>query len=661
MLKLFSRTKRAHKWVIIFFAALMGLSLVLFYAPGRDQVTALGATKSEVLAEVGSDEVTVGDLDRIKENYRNMFGSQISLAQLGGDKRFLDGLIRDRIVAQEAKRNHIGASNEELAAKIRKQFADASGKFIGEERYRQRVLSSGYRDVASFEESVRDQIAAEKLRAYVTAAVTVSEKEVEEDYRRKNTYFDLTYAAVAADKLAGRFQPSDEELQKYFEEHKTEFRYLEPQKKIRYLFIDMGKVGEKLSIPDADLRKAYDELKPENKLAGVKAQQIVLKVTDPKLDQQIMDKGTRLVMEMRGQSFDVSEEKFAEVAKGNSQDPATAKGGGHIPGFVRKNPNDQRDPKQQVFQAARNQVTEPVKYGDSYYIFRRGDDVDKTFEQAKPELLVSQRNTRSYRTAADLAARAAARLKETKDFQKVAQEFAAESNMSAAAMVKETGFVKRGDNVTDIGNSDQFWEAIDPLKSAGDVGDRVSIKNGFAVPALVEERPARIPEFAEVREQVTERVKQERARAQLEQVARDLANSAGGAGDLKAAAEKLGLTAETLPSYRLSTPIGEAGTSAGADDAIFALKEGEVAKTPIKIGDKWIIVAASKRKDPDMAEFAKQRDTLAEGMLSTRRNDVFEDYVNAAKSRMEQAGEIEIKEDVLKRVSQAEALEGPGN
>ncbi|MCA1614055.1 MAG: peptidyl-prolyl cis-trans isomerase [Acidobacteria bacterium] len=242
----------------------------------------------------------------------------------------------------------------------------------------------------------------------------------------------------------------------------------------------------------------------------------------------------------------------------------------------------------------------------------------------------------------------------------MAGEVAGESNMSAAAMVKETAFVKPGDNVADIGNSDQFWEAIKPLENPGDVGDRVSIKNGFAVPALVEKREARIPEFAEVREQVAERVKQEQARAQIEQVARDLANGAGTAGDLKAAAEKLGLTAETLPSYRLGTPIGEAGTSPAADDAIFALREGEVSKTPIKIGDKWVVVAAAKRKDADVAEFATQRDTLTESMLSTRRGDVFEDYVSAAKSRMEQAGEIRIREDVLKRVSQAEAVEAPG-
>jgi len=48
-----------------------------------------------VVAKVNGEEITVADIAQLKENYQNMLGGQISLAQLGGNKRFLDGLIRD--------------------------------------------------------------------------------------------------------------------------------------------------------------------------------------------------------------------------------------------------------------------------------------------------------------------------------------------------------------------------------------------------------------------------------------------------------------------------------------------------------------------------------------------------------------------------------------
>src|SRR4029453_15769990 len=114
--------------------------------------------------------------------------------------------------------------------------------------------------------------------------------------------------------------------------------------------------------------------------------------------------------------------------------------------------------------------------------------VPKTFEEAKPELLVSMRNTRAYGVAAKLAERAQARLKETKDPQAVAKELAAEANMSTSEMVKETGYIKPGDDVPDIGSNQQFEQAIAGLNNPNDVGERTGVKGGFATPMFLERK-----------------------------------------------------------------------------------------------------------------------------------------------------------------------------
>src|SRR5207237_9343047 len=180
--------------------------------------------------------------------------------------------IRDRITVQEARRLGLAPSDAEVAAAIRRQFPDAgAGSGEGFDKYKDAVTTR-YGSVEKFEQSMRDSLAAEKLRAFVTAGVTVSEPEVKDDYLKKNTSYDLTYVAVAADKLAAHIQPTDEELQKYFDEHKTDFRFLEEQKKVRYLFIDQAKVGEKLAISDEDLRAEYKGLTEDRKQAGDKVQ-----------------------------------------------------------------------------------------------------------------------------------------------------------------------------------------------------------------------------------------------------------------------------------------------------------------------------------------------------------------------------------------------------
>src|SRR3989440_12008688 len=100
--------------------------------------------------------------------------------------------------------------------------------------------------------------------------------------------------------------------------------------------------------------------------------------------------------------------------------------------------------------------------------------------------------------------------------------------MAPAEMVRETPFVKPGDDVPDIGSSPQFEDAIKPLEEPNQVGDRVGVKNGFAVPMLVEKRDPRIPDFVEVKDKVAEDLKRSRAEDQTEQTARDIASNANG-------------------------------------------------------------------------------------------------------------------------------------
>lgn len=660
MLKFFSRLERTRGLIIVIFAVMMAVSLVIFYAPGRNSASMMPASSTEVLARVGGDEVTVGDLQTLKDSYMQMFGGQISLAQLGGDKRFLDGLIRDRIIAQEAARLGLAASDAEVADKIRKEFKDASGKFVGFDRYKESVVGR-YGSIERFERQIRDQIAAEKLQAFVTAGVRISETEVQDDYKRKNTSFQVVYVPVTADKLAQKIQPSDEELRAFFDQHKTEYRILEPQKKVRYLFINQAKAGERLQISDDDLRAEYDKLAPDKKQAGVRVQQIVFKVARPDLDEQVRQKAESIATQLRAGSGGgpITEEAFATAAKGNSEDAATAQQGGYLPQPVRRNPNKADPLYDRMLDLQEGEMTEAVKQGNNYYIMRRGAPVPKTFEDSKPELLVSQRNSRAYAIAAQLAARAETRLRETKDFQKVAQELSPEANMTPADMVKETPYVKPGDDVPNIGNNQKFEEAIAPLQNPNDVGARTGIRDGFAIPMLIDKREPRIPEFEEVKDKVAQALRQERAKQQLEQRANELAGSASSAADLKAAAERLGLEAMTEESYKLGAPLGQAGTSPAADDAVFNLKEGEVTKAPLKIGDNWVVIGVTKRTEADLTEFAKQRDQLMQSALSSRRNQVFDDYITSLQATMQREGKITIYKEVLAKVAEDEPVAAP--
>lgn len=654
MLKFFNRLEKTRNFVLLVFAVLMVASLVFFYAPTRGDLGANLARSTETAASISGEEITVGELYRQKEN-----SNRESQGRPYPVKLILDGLISSRITRVEAERLGLTASDAEVAARIRENFKPEPGKPFDQKRYEQNITEQ-FGSVSSFEESVRDDISAGKLRAFLSSGVTVSEQELLKDFQRKNTKFDLTYVAVNGNDLAQTITPTEQELRDYFEKNKQSYYISVPQKKIRYVFLNTAKIGEKLPISDADLRAEYDKLPDDKKIAGVLGQEIVLRVAKPELESQVTAKANEILTNLKKDGPIVSEQAFADAAKGFSENSATAQLGGKLRGPVRENLNKPDDPYQRLLKMQPGEVTEPISYEGRYFILRRGDVVPKSFEEAKTEIEVSLRNRRAYAVAAELAQKVTDSLKASKDVQKTAQEFATQANMSAADMVRETAYVKPGDNVENIGTSPQFEEGIAGLENASDVGDKIPVQNGFAVPLLVDKKEPRDAEFDEVKAQLVDIVKLEKARSQVEEIAKQIAAGAVNTGELASAAQSQNLKTQDAKSFILGSPLGEgpsASTNDALEDAIYALKDGETTKTPIQIGDNWYIVGVNKREEANMDEFAKGRDAQMETMLSRKRNQVFADYMSATQRRMETEGDIKIYQDALAKLD--EPLELP--
>lgn len=376
MLKFFSRLEKTRSFVLLLFAVIMVVSLIVFYAPTPDNARSNLAGNRETIAKVGDETVTAGELYTQKQSLAQLYGTRLPASGF-----LLDAMIRDRIVRQEAEKLGLTATDQEVAAEIRRQFDTGDGKPLDQKRYEQ-IAAERYGGVKAYEQSVRDDLSGQKLQAFVTSGVSVSEEEVLNDFRRRNTKFDLSYVPVSVAEAAKTINPSDEQLRSYFDQNKANYRITLPQKKIRYVFINTAKIGEKLSIPDAEIQAEYDKLPADRKQAGVEGQQIVLKIPNPQEKTQVQARAAELVERARKEGGKISAEAFAELARGFSQDPATAQNGGNLRGLVRPNPNNPSDPYQQILQMQPGEVTDPIDYGGNYYILRRGNPVAKTFEDS---------------------------------------------------------------------------------------------------------------------------------------------------------------------------------------------------------------------------------------------------------------------------------------
>src|SRR5690606_35470866 len=365
------------------------------YAPTNVDTSANLLQSTETTAKVSGEYITVGEVARQKETYARFSQGRPFPAHM-----IVDGLVGNRILRVEAERLGLTATDAEVAAEIREQFKPEDGKAWDQTQYEQNI-DNQFGSVSSFEESVRDELSSNKLRALVTSGVTVSEEEVLQDYQRRNAKFDLSYVALNPTELSQTITPSEEELREYFERNKQNYYISVPQIKIRYVFLNTSKVGERLNISEEELRAEYENMPEERRNAGVLGQEIVLRVAKPEFDGQVYEKAQNLAERLRAGGETVTEQAFAEMAQGQSENAATAANGGKLPGPVRENPNKTEDPYQRLIGMKPGQITDPINYQGRYFILRRGEAVPKSFEDARKELEISLRNRRAYAANAE--------------------------------------------------------------------------------------------------------------------------------------------------------------------------------------------------------------------------------------------------------------------
>jgi peptidyl-prolyl cis-trans isomerase D len=649
MLKFFKKMERTRNFLLILFSVILVASLIVFGALSGNQGPAGIANSSELAATVGSERITVADIYRQQEAGQR-FGQQVPPPAESTVKQ----IIGQRQIRIEAARLGLTASDAEVARRVREIFKPTDGQPFNQAVYEQNAVRQAG-SVTEFESSIRDSISEQKLIAYVTSGVSVSEAEVLKKFQRQNTKFNLSYVNVNSAEIAQNLKPGEDELKEFFEKNKKDYYISLPQKKIKYIYLSTSKVGEYLELTDKELTAEYEKLPEERKRAGLKVQEIVLRVAKPEFDGAVLEKANNIISGIKTGDATVTEEAFAKAAQGQSENPNTAGNGGRVSGLVKPaiDPSKQDDPYQRILNMKEGEVTEPLKFGTNYYILRRGESVAKPFEDAKKEIAAGVRQRRSYAATASLAEKVATELKKSQDVEATAEKFASESNSSAKEMIRTTDFVKPGDEVEFIGNSQDFERGIAGLEKTNDIGDKVPVQGGFAIPMLIDKQDPRDSTFEEAKVKVEEAYKATTAQAKLEETAKAIAENASSASGLSGAASAESFKALESKDFILGSPLGEgpnATTSEALEDAVFALKIGEVTKEPIKIGDKYLIVGVTGREDADTKDFDKERDQLTEQMLTQERGTVYRDFIGSLNKRFESEKKIRIYTEAIAKV-----------
>jgi len=217
------------KWSL----GLVVVAFILFYIPDFLRGSGADAASGDTIASVQGREITTGEFRRTYQAqlqaYRSAYGGNMSdqlLKQLGVEQQILQQMVDERAALAEADRLGVSASDEEVRQRIFSTPAfQENGAFIGEQRYQQLLRMQRPPLVPSeFEESVRRQIIVDKLRASLTDWLSVPDRELEQEYRRRNDKVKLAVVSFTADSFRAQVAASDAEVASYFDGHKNDFQ-----------------------------------------------------------------------------------------------------------------------------------------------------------------------------------------------------------------------------------------------------------------------------------------------------------------------------------------------------------------------------------------------------------------------------------------------------
>src|SRR5215472_5982258 len=313
MLDFMRRQRSSLKWVWVILIFIFSVSLVLLYIPAGDLPNVSVSTD---VASIGGESISAREFQTAYRASVDRMRGQITPEMMRAfhfERQILDNLITQHVMTDEAKRLGLDVTPAEVEQKILENpvFRE-NGVFIGRARY-EAILSQNNFSVEDFESAMTNEILRDKLRSFVTASVNVTDKDVEEEYKRRNEKAKIDYFVIDAAKLDNKVTVSEKDERDYFEKNKA-----------KYVFFESLKLRAESKATDDELRQYYEQHKDEYTLPErAKAQHILFKTQGktPEEIEKIREKAQGVLERAK------KGEDFSALAKQYSEDVTASSGG----------------------------------------------------------------------------------------------------------------------------------------------------------------------------------------------------------------------------------------------------------------------------------------------------------------------------------------------
>ncbi len=365
--------------------------------------------KGPTVAEVGRRSITQAEwdqehkleADRLRASMPNLDPKLLDSPE--AKYATLERMVRDQVIGQAAEDARLNTSDTRIATELLRipgvRKADGS---VDHGAYTRFLQSRGYASAEGFEAQLRQDMALRQLEAGITGTAFTSPALTEALLGAMYQRREVQVARFGTSDYQAKVQLAPADVEAYYKAHQAQFQQAEAAD-IEYLVLDMEGVKKTISVPEGDLKTYYEQNvarlsgKEERRASHI----LVAAAKDASAEQRkaAKDKAQGLLAQVRK-----SPDSFAEVARKQSDDSASAKAGGDLNFFAR---GAMVKPfEEAVYTMKKGEISDLVESDFGYHIIRLTDlkqPKTKTLEELRPSIEADLRGQLAQRKYAEYA------------------------------------------------------------------------------------------------------------------------------------------------------------------------------------------------------------------------------------------------------------------
>ncbi len=555
------------------------------------------------------------------ENYRQISEEELS-PQLEEYLRYyvLWQLVENELLWQEAKKAKIKVSEEELNDVIKKIMEP-----FGSQEAFMRFLDSRHISYSDFEEEIKRGMNISELIQRIKESIRVTDEEIKDYWIIENEKIGISYLFLEPDKYKKEVKTTEEEIEKYYKEHKEDFTI--PEKvKVDYILMK----------PEEFIDKA-DEVSEETLEAYYQEHLAYFRVSEKR-------KSSHILIELASSASEEDEKKakekieeiekklnegadFAALAKKYSEDSFSAEKGGDL-GFFAYSQLVPSFSEALFSLKEEGEVSKIVRSPFGYHLIKLTGIEEahiKPFQEMKEQVRQMWIKEESENLAK----------KEIDDIRKKIEEKKitfGEYIEKHPQYSKTTLFFARGEKIEGLGWVSQFSETAFSL-AQGEISFPLRISEGYCLINLKEKKPSYIPPLKEVAEEAKGKLIEEKTIKIAEEKASQVEKEAKEDKNLSLLAKELDLEYKSIEPFKRTDSI-EGISSQDREKFVqttFSLKKEEISK-PLRLTNGYYIIKSTQR-ELLLEDFFKEKEKFKETLLFQKRTKTLNLWLQKLKEK----------------------------